>query len=81
MQKPEILADAAHAIPQWIRDLVDGAEETLLTRPMPDIGRAEESGELKQVEDSYRLALELFYLPDLSYKEIAATLGLPSAVM
>jgi DNA-directed RNA polymerase specialized sigma24 family protein len=45
-----------------------------------DPGRAEEPGELKQVEDSYRLALELFYFPDLSYKEIAATLGLPSAV-
>lgn len=32
---------------------------------------------LEMVEESYRSALELFYLGDLSYKEIAATLGVP----
>ena len=31
----------------------------------------------RELEHSCRLALELFYLADLSYKEIAATLGLP----
>jgi RNA polymerase sigma factor (sigma-70 family) len=29
------------------------------------------------VEESYRMVLELFYLADLSYKEIAATLDIP----
>ena len=29
------------------------------------------------VEESYRMVLELFYLSDLSYKEIAATLDIP----
>ena len=29
------------------------------------------------VEENYRTALELFYLADLSYKEISATLGVP----
>jgi RNA polymerase sigma-70 factor, ECF subfamily len=32
---------------------------------------------LQMVEESYRTALELFYLGDLSYKEISATLGIP----
>jgi RNA polymerase sigma factor (sigma-70 family) len=32
---------------------------------------------LQMVEESYRIALELFYLGDLSYKEISATLGVP----
>jgi RNA polymerase sigma-70 factor, ECF subfamily len=32
---------------------------------------------LEMVEESYRSALELFYLGDLSYKEISATLGVP----
>ena len=32
---------------------------------------------LERVEESYRSALELFYLGDLSYKEISATLGVP----
>jgi RNA polymerase sigma-70 factor (ECF subfamily) len=32
---------------------------------------------LEKVEESYRSALELFYLGDLSYKEIATTLGIP----
>ena len=32
---------------------------------------------LETVEESYRSALELFYLGDLSYKEISATLGIP----
>jgi RNA polymerase sigma factor (sigma-70 family) len=32
---------------------------------------------LAMVEESYRSALELFYLGDLSYKEISATLGVP----
>jgi RNA polymerase sigma-70 factor, ECF subfamily len=32
---------------------------------------------LETVEESYRSALELFYLGDLSYKEISATLGVP----
>jgi RNA polymerase sigma-70 factor (ECF subfamily) len=29
------------------------------------------------VDESYRSALELFYLGDLSYKEISTTLGVP----
>jgi RNA polymerase sigma-70 factor (ECF subfamily) len=32
---------------------------------------------LQTVEESYRSVLELFYLGDLSYKEISAALGLP----
>jgi RNA polymerase sigma factor (sigma-70 family) len=32
---------------------------------------------LQMVEESYRSALELFYLGDLSYKEISTTLGVP----
>jgi RNA polymerase sigma-70 factor, ECF subfamily len=32
---------------------------------------------LEQVQETYRPAVELFYLADLSYKEIAATLGVP----
>ena len=32
---------------------------------------------LQMVEESYRTTLELFYLGDLSYKEISATLGVP----
>jgi RNA polymerase sigma-70 factor (ECF subfamily) len=32
---------------------------------------------LEMIEESYRSALELFYLGDLSYKEISATLGIP----
>jgi RNA polymerase sigma-70 factor (ECF subfamily) len=32
---------------------------------------------LEMVEESYRSALELFYLGDLSYKEISETLGIP----
>src|SRR5258706_7584153 len=32
---------------------------------------------LEKVEQSYRSAVELFCLADLSYKEIAATLGVP----
>jgi RNA polymerase sigma-70 factor, ECF subfamily len=32
---------------------------------------------LAQVDESYRIVLELFYLADLSYKEIAAILELP----
>ncbi|HZC34270.1 MAG TPA: RNA polymerase sigma factor [Chthoniobacterales bacterium] len=32
---------------------------------------------LEMVEESYRSALELFYLGDLSYKEISVTLGVP----
>ena len=32
---------------------------------------------LAQIEESYRMVLELFYLADLSYKEIAATLDIP----
>jgi RNA polymerase sigma-70 factor, ECF subfamily len=32
---------------------------------------------LGRVEESYRSALELFYLGDLSYKEISAALGVP----
>lgn len=32
---------------------------------------------LNRVEEKYRLALELFYLGDLSYKEISAFLGIP----
>lgn len=32
---------------------------------------------LETVEESYRSALELFYLADLSYKEISAALGVP----
>ena len=32
---------------------------------------------LQMVEESYRFTLELFYLGDLSYKEISAALGVP----
>ena len=32
---------------------------------------------LAKIEESYRLVLELFYLADLSYKEIAVTLDIP----
>ena len=32
---------------------------------------------LAKIEESYRSAVELFYLADLSYKEISATLGVP----
>ena len=32
---------------------------------------------LKTVEESYRLTLELFYLGELSHKEISAALGIP----
>ena len=32
---------------------------------------------LHMVEENYRTVLELFYLGDLSYKEISATLGVP----
>ena len=32
---------------------------------------------LEQVQENYRPAVKLFYLADLSYKEIAATLGVP----
>jgi RNA polymerase sigma factor (sigma-70 family) len=32
---------------------------------------------LAQVDDGYRMVLELFYLADLSYKEIADTLDIP----
>jgi len=32
---------------------------------------------LQMVEESYRSALELFYLGDLSYKEISTTLDVP----
>ena len=32
---------------------------------------------LAKIEESYRSALELFYLADLSYKEISETLGIP----
>ena len=32
---------------------------------------------LAQIEESYRMVLELFYLADLSYKEIAASLDIP----
>jgi RNA polymerase sigma-70 factor, ECF subfamily len=32
---------------------------------------------LAQVDDGYRMVLELFYLADLSYKEIATTLDIP----
>src|SRR5260370_9352587 len=32
---------------------------------------------LEAIEESYRSTLELFYLRDLSYKEISAVLGLP----
>jgi RNA polymerase sigma-70 factor (ECF subfamily) len=32
---------------------------------------------LLQVDEGYRVALELFYLRDLSYREIGATLGIP----
>ena len=32
---------------------------------------------LARIDDNYRSAVELFYLADLSYKEIAATLGVP----
>jgi len=32
---------------------------------------------LEKVDESYRSALKLFYLSDLSYKEISATLGVP----
>jgi RNA polymerase sigma-70 factor (ECF subfamily) len=32
---------------------------------------------LQMVEENYRTALELFYLDDLSSKEISATLGVP----
>jgi RNA polymerase sigma factor (sigma-70 family) len=32
---------------------------------------------LAQIEESYRSTVELFYLGDLSYKEISATLGVP----
>ena len=32
---------------------------------------------LAEIEESYRAAVELFYLADLSYKEIAGTLGVP----
>jgi RNA polymerase sigma-70 factor, ECF subfamily len=32
---------------------------------------------LAKIEENYRSVLELFYLADLSYKEISATLGVP----
>jgi RNA polymerase sigma factor (sigma-70 family) len=32
---------------------------------------------LQMLEESYRTALELFYLGDLSYEEISATIGVP----
>jgi RNA polymerase sigma-70 factor (ECF subfamily) len=32
---------------------------------------------LAKIEGSYRMVLELFYLADLSYKEIAVTLDIP----
>jgi RNA polymerase sigma-70 factor, ECF subfamily len=32
---------------------------------------------LAGVDESYRMVLELFYLADLSYKEIAGTLDIP----
>jgi len=32
---------------------------------------------LAKIEESYRMVLELFYLADLSYKEIAVTLDIP----
>ena len=32
---------------------------------------------LAEIEDGYRMVLELFYLADLSYKEIAASLDIP----
>jgi RNA polymerase sigma-70 factor, ECF subfamily len=32
---------------------------------------------LAKIEESYRSAVELFYLADLSYKEISETLGIP----
>jgi RNA polymerase sigma-70 factor, ECF subfamily len=32
---------------------------------------------LEQIDESYRSALKLFYLGDLSYKEISVTLGVP----
>jgi RNA polymerase sigma factor (sigma-70 family) len=32
---------------------------------------------LAQIEESYRMVLELFYLADLSYKEIAVSLDIP----
>jgi RNA polymerase sigma-70 factor (ECF subfamily) len=32
---------------------------------------------LSQVDEKYRLVLELFYLNNISYREIAAVLGIP----
>jgi RNA polymerase sigma-70 factor, ECF subfamily len=47
----------------------------------PAVLRATDAGvvleALAQVDESYRMVLELFYLADLSYKEIAASLEIP----
>ena len=47
----------------------------------PDVLRSSDGrtalAALEKVQENYRSAVELFYLADLSYKEIAATLGVP----
>lgn len=49
---------------------------------LPSIDARTALAALQMVEESYRSTLELFYLGDLSYKEISAALGVPiGAVM
>jgi RNA polymerase sigma factor (sigma-70 family) len=56
-------------------------EEHNIPAMEPDVLRSSDArtalAALEKVQESYRSAVELFYLADLSYKEIAATLGVP----
>ncbi|MGZ0656658.1 RNA polymerase sigma factor [Coraliomargarita sp. W4R53] len=62
-----------HYEPEML-EVVGGSEEPHIRRSM-DANLAVEA--LEEVDEVYRQPLALFYMKDLSYKEIAETLGVP----